>query len=121
MGSHQRHHHPHPDQTTDPGEPTPGRQTSQKPYSFRPFQDNNPAEAALAPGTSGDPRPTTHISLETEVPEVLFEGMRDFITTNPDWDQYSVITSALAGFLFQNGSDDRAVTQHYLDGLFPGP
>jgi hypothetical protein len=29
-----------------------------------------------------------------------------------------VITSALAGFLFQNGCSDHAVTQHYLDGLF---
>jgi hypothetical protein len=42
------------------------------------------------------------ISLEAEVPEVLF----------------SVITSALAGFLFQNGCSDQSVTQHYLDGLF---
>jgi hypothetical protein len=52
------------------------------------------------------------------VPEVLFEGMRSFIHSNPDWDQHSVITSALAGFLFQNGCQDASVTQHYLDGLF---
>jgi hypothetical protein len=58
------------------------------------------------------------VSLEAEVPEVLFEGMREFISSHPHWDQYSVITTALAGFLFQNGCSDRSVTQHYLDGLF---
>ena len=58
------------------------------------------------------------ISLETELPEVLFDGMRDFITANPSWDQYSLITSALACFLFQNGCSDKCVTQHYLDSLF---
>jgi len=58
------------------------------------------------------------VSLEAEVPEVLFDGMREFISSHPDWDQYSVITSALAGFLFQNGCSDSSVTQHYLDGLF---
>ena len=55
------------------------------------------------------------------MPEVLFEGMRSFIHSNPDWDQYSVITSALAGFLFQNGCQNALVTQHYLDGLFLRP
>ena len=64
---------------------------------------------------------SSNISLEAEVPEVLFEGMRSFIHSNPDWDQYSVITSALAGFLFQNGCQNAFVTQHYLDGLFLRP
>jgi hypothetical protein len=58
------------------------------------------------------------VSLEAEVPEILFEGMRSFIQLNPDWDQYSVITSALAGFLFQNGCQEQSVSQHYLDTLF---
>jgi hypothetical protein len=61
------------------------------------------------------------VSLEAEVPEVLFEGMRDFISSHPHWDQYSVITSALAGFLFQNGCQEPVVSQHYLDGLFQKP
>jgi hypothetical protein len=47
--------------------------------------------------------------------------MRSFLENHPQWDQYSVITSALAGFLFQNGCHDRSVTQHYLDGLFLRP
>jgi hypothetical protein len=32
-----------------------------------------------------------------------------------------VITSALACFLFQNGSNDRIVRDHYLEGLFSKP
>lgn len=63
----------------------------------------------------------TSITLEAEVPEVLFDGMRAFIDAHPHWDQYSVITSALAGFLFQNGCQEHSVTQHYLDGLFLRP
>lgn len=58
------------------------------------------------------------ISLEAEVPEVLYEGMREFLSSHPNWDQYRLISSALASFLFQNGCSDQGVTQHYLDGLF---
>jgi len=58
------------------------------------------------------------ISLEAEVPEVVFEGMREFLNDHPNWDQYRLISSALASFLFQNGCSDKGVTQHYLDGLF---
>ena len=60
------------------------------------------------------------VSLEAAVPEVLFDGMRRFLQKHPDWDQYQVITSALAVFLFQNGSDHGSVSQHYLEVLFPG-
>ncbi|MFL0774277.1 MAG: DUF2811 domain-containing protein, partial [Prochlorococcus sp.] len=34
------------------------------------------------------------------------------------WDQYRVMSSALANFLFQNGCGDRAVTERYLNDLF---
>jgi hypothetical protein len=64
---------------------------------------------------------TASVTLEAEVPEVLFIGMRDFISRHPHWDQYSLISSALASFLFQNGCEDHEVTQHYLDGLFQRP
>lgn len=67
------------------------------------------------------PGPAPCISLEAEVPEALFEGMRAFLRNRPDWDQYRLITSALAGFLFQNGCGDRCVAQHYLNGLFMTP
>jgi hypothetical protein len=73
--------------------------------------------------TSGDGERfnSPKVSLEAEVPEALFEGMREFIRQHPHWDQYSVITSALAGFLFQNGSPDSSVKDQYLAGLFSKP
>jgi hypothetical protein len=61
------------------------------------------------------------VTLEAEVPELLFQGLRRFLDNHPQWDQYSVITSALAGFLFQHGCQDRSVAKHYLDGLFLKP
>ena len=58
------------------------------------------------------------ISLEAEVPEALYVGMKDFISVNEKWDQSKLISSAIANFLFQNGSDDRAVTEKYLNDIF---
>tara|TARA_B100000482_G_scaffold153141_1_gene115041 strand:+ start:831 stop:1193 length:363 start_codon:yes stop_codon:yes gene_type:complete len=59
-----------------------------------------------------------YVSLEAEIPEVLYQGMKAFIGSNPAWDQYQVMSSALAQFLFQNGCSERAVTERYLDDLF---
>ena len=47
--------------------------------------------------------PPAYVSLETEIPEVLYRGMKQFIGAHPSWDQYRVMSSALAHFLFQNG------------------
>ena len=58
------------------------------------------------------------ISLEAEVPEALYLGMKDFISGNANWDQSKLISSAIANFLFQNGSEDRAVTEKYLNDIF---
>ena len=58
------------------------------------------------------------ISLEAEVPEALYVGMKDFISGNEKWDQSKLISSAIANFLFQNGSNDRAVAEKYLNDLF---
>ncbi len=58
------------------------------------------------------------ISLEAEVPEALYVGMKDFINGNKKWDQSKLISSAIANFLFQNGSDDRSVTEKYLNDIF---
>ena len=58
------------------------------------------------------------ISLEAEVPEALYAGMKDFISSNEKWDQSKLISSAIANFLFQNGSDDSAVTEKYLNDIF---
>ena len=62
-----------------------------------------------------------YVCLEAEIPEVLYRGMKEFIGNHPSWDQYRVMSSALAHFLFQNGCDDRAVTDRYLDDLFISP
>ena len=58
------------------------------------------------------------ISLEAEVPEALYVGMKDFISGNEKWDQSKLISSAIANFLFQNGSEDRAVIEKYLNDIF---
>ena len=58
------------------------------------------------------------ISLEAEVPEALYVGMKDFISGNEKWDQSKLISSAIANFLFQNGSDDMAVAEKYLNDIF---
>ena len=58
------------------------------------------------------------ISLEAEVPEALYVGMKDFIGLNENWDQSKLISSAIANFLFQNGSDDRSITEKYLNDIF---
>ena len=80
-------------------------------------QPETELELELEP-ESEQPQGAPRISLEAEVPEALFDGMKAFLSNRPDWDQYRVITSALAGFLFQNGCSDQSVTQHYLNGLF---
>ena len=58
------------------------------------------------------------ISLEAEVPEALYVGMKDFVSSNEKWDQSKLISSAIANFLFQNGSEDSAVTEKYLNDIF---
>ena len=58
------------------------------------------------------------ISLEAEVPEALYVGMKDFISGNEKWDQSKLISSAIANFLFQNGSEDRAIADKYLNDIF---
>ena len=55
------------------------------------------------------------------MPELLYDGMRQYLSNHPEWDQYRLVTSALANFLFQNGCADQCVTQHYLNGLFLRP
>ena len=58
------------------------------------------------------------VSVENQFPEDLFDAMREFVRVHPQWDQYRLMQAALAGFLFQQGCQDRAVARHYLNGLF---
>jgi len=60
------------------------------------------------------------VSLRAEVPEALLVSMRSFIERHPNWDQYRLVQAALAGFLVQNGLQNREVTRCYLANLFPG-
>jgi hypothetical protein len=59
-----------------------------------------------------------YVSVVNEFPEDLYDAMRHFVRSHPHWDQYRLMQVAVAGFLFQQGSRERAVARHYLDGLF---
>ncbi|TVS02298.1 MAG: DUF2811 domain-containing protein [Cyanobium sp. PLM2.Bin73] len=62
-----------------------------------------------------------HVSVENQFPEDLYDAMRQFIAIHPEWDQYRLMQSAVAGFLFQQGCKEPSVVQHYLNGLFRRP
>jgi len=58
------------------------------------------------------------VSLETELSETLYNTLKDIVLSNPTWDQYKLINSALATFLMQNGCTDNSVSEIYLNQLF---
>ena len=66
----------------------------------------------------GDDSFSSNVSLETELSENLYNTMKDFVLSNPTWDQYKLINSALATFLIQNGCTDDSVSEIYLNQLF---
>ena len=68
--------------------------------------------------SSGSDADLSTISLEAEVSEVLYNCMNEFIENNPRWDQYQLMSSAIANFLFQNGSTNRVVLEKYLNDIF---
>ena len=80
--------------------------------------DRNHLERCIDAQPPSSESESPYVSLEAEIPEVLYEGMKTFIGSNPSWDQYQLMSSALAQFLFQNGCSEKAVTQRYLDDLF---
>ena len=57
------------------------------------------------------------MSLETEIPEVLFTEMRDLIESSSDLDRKKFINSALTEFLFQNGCQVKHLRDSYLKYL----
>ena len=57
------------------------------------------------------------MSLETEIPEVLFTEMNDFIESSSDFDRKTFINSALRDFLFQNGCQVKHLRESYLKYL----
>jgi len=66
------------------------------------------------------PSPPAMVSVENQFPKDLFDAMRLFIADHPQWDQYRLMQAAVAGFLFQQGCHDRAVSRLYLDSLVHG-
>ena len=57
------------------------------------------------------------MSLETEIPELLFSEMKDFIESSSDFDRQSFINSALTVFLLQNGCQVKHLRESYLKYL----
>ena len=55
-------------------------------------------------------RSSNKVSLETELSETLYNTMKDFVLSNPTWDQNKLINSALVTFLVQNGCTDDSVS-----------
>ena len=65
--------------------------------------DRNQLERCINPAlAAATEEEASFVSLESEIPEVLFTAMKGFIGANPNWDQYQLMSSALARFLFQN-------------------
>ena len=61
---------------------------------------------------------SSKVSLETELSETLYNTMKDFVLSNPTWDQYKLINSALATFLFEMGCTDSSVLEIYINQIF---
>ena len=79
--------------------------------------DRNYLERCVDESAAAEKAPS-YVSMEAEIPEVLYRGMKEFIGDHPHWDQYRLMSSALAHFLLHNGCNDRAVSESYLDNLF---
>ena len=58
------------------------------------------------------------ISFQTEIPTQIQQAMKVYIEKHPNWDQYRLLQSALAGFLIQNGISSRLITRLYIGNMF---
>jgi len=54
-----------------------------------------------------------------ELPSEISQHLQLFVEQRPDWTQERIMCSALALFLLQNGVRDQAVSQVYLQAMFP--
>lgn len=61
------------------------------------------------------------ISILAEIPEELFDSLKNYLESHPDWDQDRVLAASLSLFLLQNGESDRRAARVYLDALFKQP
>ncbi|MGD1863150.1 MAG: DUF2811 domain-containing protein [Phormidesmis sp.] len=53
------------------------------------------------------------------LPDELSQHLQAFAKQRPGWTQERILCSALSLFLLQNGVNDRAVSQVYLQAMFP--
>ena len=53
------------------------------------------------------------------LPEEISQHLQAFLLERPGWTQTRILQSALSLFLLQNGIRDRAVSQLYLQAMFP--
>ena len=58
------------------------------------------------------------VSFHSKVPQDMQQAMNNFIEKYPNWDQYRLIQAALAGFLSQNGVENRSITRLYVGNMF---
>ena len=58
------------------------------------------------------------ISFKCELQENLQEAMKRFVEEHPNWDQYRILQAAIAGFLMQNGFQNRDLTRRYIGNMF---
>jgi hypothetical protein len=58
------------------------------------------------------------LRVENQVPEDLHQAMLAFVAQHPQWPQPRLLQVAVACFLFQYGSKNPAVVEHYLAGMF---
>ena len=53
-----------------------------------------------------------------ELPSPITQHLQTFAEQRPDWTQERILSSALSLFLLQNGVNDRAVSEVYLQAMF---
>ncbi|MFZ4666442.1 MAG: DUF2811 domain-containing protein [Prochlorotrichaceae cyanobacterium] len=58
------------------------------------------------------------VSILADIPEELYESLKCYLETHPEWDQDRIFAAALSLFLLQNGDSDRRAARVYLDTLF---
>ncbi len=58
------------------------------------------------------------VSFQTPLPGHLAQAMSQFIEAHPQWDQYRLMQAALAGFLLQQGVQQRDLTRRYVSSMF---
>ncbi len=58
------------------------------------------------------------ISFKCELQENLQKAMQTFVEDHPNWDQYRILQTAIAGFLMEKGFQNRDLTRLYLGNMF---